>query len=70
MELQETTKKGNAMKCFPHLSLLCSQPPTPSHFGSVVYYIARDFIDRISHCTTLALNVLSYFHVFSHWIDS
>lgn len=46
------------MKCFLHLSLLCSQAPTPSYFGSIVYYIARDFIDHISHCTSLALKCL------------
>lgn len=58
------------MKCFPHLSLLCSQTPTPSHFGSIIYFIARDFIDHISRCTNLALYVLSYCHVLAYCIDS
>lgn len=58
------------MKCFPHLSLLCSQTPTPSHFGSIIYFIARDFIDHISCCTNLALYILSYCHVLSYRIDS
>lgn len=64
------TEQGSAMKCFPHLSLLCSQLPTPSHFGSIVCYIARDFIDRISHCSNLALSVLYCVHVLTYWIDS
>lgn len=58
------------MKCFPHLSLLCSQTPIPSHFASIIYFIARDFIDHISRCTNLALYVLSYCHVLSYCIDS
>lgn len=58
------------MKCFPHLSLLCSQTPTPSHFDSIIYFIARDLIDHISRCTNLALYVLSYCHVLSYCIDS
>lgn len=58
------------MKCFPHLSLLCSQTPTPSHFGSIIYFIARDIIDHISRCTNPALYVLSYCHVLSYCIDS
>lgn len=58
------------MECFPHLSLLCSQTPTPSHFGSIIYFIARGFIDHISCCTNLALYVLSYCHMLSYCIDS
>lgn len=58
------------MKCFPHLSLLCSQTPTSSHFGSIIYFIARDYFDHISHCTNLELYVLSYCHVLSYCIDS
>lgn len=58
------------MKCLPHLSLLCSQTPTPSHFGSIIYFIVGDFIDHISCCANLALYVLSYCHVLSYHIDS